>query len=105
MLPPLPCDQTSVGPAAGGGANQPCSRTPSSVMIQRSSIPGGGGGTYGSGKKISDSSSIGAKSVRLVQLDRRLVHGADPEVQHLDEHREGHREVDVALRDVLVEAL
>ena len=36
-----------------------------------------------------------------MQLHRRaLPLGGGPQVDHLDEHREGHREVDVALRDV-----
>ena len=41
--------------------------------------------------------------VGLVEMDgfRSL---ADPEVDHLHEHRESHREVDVALRNVLLEA-
>src|SRR3546814_9247515 len=30
---------------------------------------------------------------------------ADPQVDHFDEHRERHRRVDVALRDVLAEAV
>ena len=47
---------------------------------------------------------VGLRGVALLQ-----VHGIDlapqPQVDHLDEDREAHREVDVALRDVLVEAL
>jgi hypothetical protein len=43
-----------------------------------------------------------AKLNRL--LGRPVAHGANAQVDHLDEHREAHRKVDVALRDVLVEA-
>src|SRR3546814_10473791 len=46
--------------------------------------------------------------VLLVQLHRRhraLGAAADPQVDHFDEHRERHRRVDVALRDVLAEAV
>src|SRR3546814_4144171 len=45
--------------------------------------------------------------VLLVQLHRRhraLGAAADPQVDHFDEHRERHRRVDVAPRDVLAEA-
>src|SRR3989441_9398629 len=58
MLPPLPCDQTRVAVAAGEPAHQACRRSPSAVAIARSSTPGGGSGTSGSGKKISRSSGI-----------------------------------------------
>src|SRR5688572_31340002 len=40
---------------------------------------------------------------RLLQVDRRAL-PADAQVDHLDEDREAHGEVDVALRDVLLEA-
>src|SRR5919198_4259799 len=56
MLPPLPCDQTSVAAASGVPAHQAARRSPSAVVITRSSTPGGGSGTAGSGKKISESS-------------------------------------------------
>src|SRR5262245_56776397 len=52
MLPPFPCDQISVGAPGGPAAYQAVSRTPSLVVMGRSSIPGGGSGTYRSGKKI-----------------------------------------------------
>ena len=39
------------------------------------------------------------------QLDRVLAAGAHADIQHLDADRERHREVDVALRDVKVQAL
>jgi hypothetical protein len=35
----------------------------------------------------------------------RLGAAAQAQIQHLDRHRERHREVDVALRDVHVEAV
>src|SRR5881628_2720739 len=56
MLPPLPCDQTSVAAASGAPAHQAARRSPSAVVSARSSTPGGGSGTTGSGKKISRSS-------------------------------------------------
>src|ERR687893_280624 len=45
--------------------------------------------------------------VTLVQIHGLLLAATtvDPYVQKLDEHREGHRDVDIALGDVLVEAL
>ena len=52
MFPPFPCDQTSVGAPGGPAAYQAFNRTPSLVVIVRSSIPAGGSGTYRSGKKI-----------------------------------------------------
>src|SRR5215469_3631038 len=76
MFPPFPCDQTSTGASPGlvGHAPEPADaaagayhawrRTPSSVVIARSSTPGGGSGTAGSGKKMrlsnSMSSGVGA---------------------------------------------
>src|SRR2546426_11739650 len=58
MLPPLPCDQTSVAAASGAPAHQASRRSPSAVVIARSSTPGGRAGRSGSGKKISRSSGI-----------------------------------------------
>src|SRR5881409_157010 len=58
MLPPLPCDQTSVAAASGAPAHQASRRSPSAVVIARSSTPGGRSGRSGSGKKISRSSGI-----------------------------------------------
>src|SRR5437762_13749370 len=58
MLPPLPCDQTSVAAACGVPAHQASRRSPSAVVIARSSTPGGRSGRSGSGKKISRSSGI-----------------------------------------------
>src|SRR3989449_10415630 len=58
MLPPLPCDQTSVAAASGAPARQASRRSPSAVVIARSSTPGGRCGRSGSGKKISRSSGI-----------------------------------------------
>src|SRR5688572_33114911 len=45
--------------------------------------------------------------VRLVQLDRLgvLLLLAHADVEHLDGHRERHREVDVALRHLVIETL
>src|SRR5215813_8029556 len=76
MFPPFPCDQTSTGASPGlvghapdradaaAGAYHAWRRTPSSVVIARSSTPGGGSGTAGSGKKMrlsnSMSSGVGA---------------------------------------------
>src|SRR5262245_24518573 len=42
--------------------------------------------------------------ILLAQVDR-LALLAQPQVEHLDENRKSHGEVDVALRDVLVEPL
>ena len=42
--------------------------------------------------------------VRVAQLDHARLGPSSPQVQHLHQHRERHREVDVSLRDVLVEA-
>src|SRR5262245_5582 len=70
MFPPFPCDQTSTGASPGlvdrapdraygaAGAYHAWRRTPSSVVIARSSTPGGGSGTAGSGKKMKLSSSM-----------------------------------------------
>src|SRR5437763_8463270 len=58
MLPPLPCDQTSVAAASGAPAHQASRLSPSAVVIARSSTPGGRSGRSGSGKKISRSSGI-----------------------------------------------
>src|SRR5438046_10156918 len=56
MLPPFPCDQTSVAVAPGAPAYQACRRSPSAVVMVRSSVPGGGSGTARSGWKIRPSS-------------------------------------------------
>src|SRR5206468_8823196 len=56
MLPPFPCDQTSVAVAPGAPAYQACRRSPSAVGMVRSSAPGGGSGTARSGWKIRPSS-------------------------------------------------
>src|SRR5690242_15941955 len=87
MFPALPCDHTSVAAAPGADAYHAWSRTPSAVVMVRSSTPGGGGGTSGSGKKIRRSSgtqehptaaSAAAKARRPVRLEipaRFLVAG------------------------------
>src|SRR5262249_50630337 len=67
------CDQTSTGASSGlaghapdradaaAGAYQAWRRTPSSVVIARSSTPGGGSGTVGSGEKMRLSSSMSSR--------------------------------------------
>jgi len=58
MLPALPCDQRSIGAAPRPAAYHACRRWPSSVVIQRSSTPVGGGPTARWGKNVKRSTHI-----------------------------------------------
>jgi hypothetical protein len=62
MLPPLPWDHTTEASACGWVTCQACRRTPSAVRIQRSSTPGGGFPTIGSGKNTSRSIIAGRET-------------------------------------------
>src|SRR5207247_4097926 len=81
MLPPLPCDQTSVAAASGAPAHQASRLSPSAVVIARSSTPGGRSGTAGSGKKISRSSgtqvhpaaSVATTTTSRLEIPARLL--------------------------------
>jgi hypothetical protein len=45
------------------------------------------------------------RNIRLVQFDRGGRRFFQLQIEHLDEDREGHREVDIAFGNVLIETL